>query len=235
MSFQPLSIVIPVYNEEDNIINLYDEIIETLKSNSIISYEIVFVDDSSTDNSNQVIKKLLIINNKVKLIHNKLNSGQSFSLCKGIQCANNNTIITLDGDGQNNPNDIINLLNIFKDSNYKLVGGIRRNRKDTYIKIISSKLANKIRKVILNDNCDDTGCGLKIFNKDIFLKFKFFDGIHRFLPALFFAYGHKTFFVEVDHRERSFGTSKYGTFKRLISGIINIVRVRKIINISQKK
>ena len=104
-----------------------------------------------------------------------------------------------------------------KDKDLVLVGGIRLNRKDNFLKKISSKIANKIRMLILKDNCEDTGCSLKIFDKKIFLSFPLFDGIHRFLPALFTGYGKKTIFVDVDHRPRIYGYSKYGTFKRLFN------------------
>ena len=106
-----------------------------------------------------------------------------------------------------------------------LVGGIRHNRKDTYVKKVSSKLANKIRKFLLKDYCDDTGCSLKVFDKETFLKFPVFDGLHRFIPAFFSGYNKKTLFANVDHRHRKYGHSKYGTFKRLFKGIFDLIRV----------
>ena len=111
----------------------------------------------------------------------------------------------------------------------QLVGGIRINRQDNTIKIISSKIANYIRKMILKDNCKDTGCSLKVFNKKIFLTFPYFDGIHRFLPALFIGFGYKTFFIDVNHRKRKYGVSKYGTINRLFKGIRDLYKVKKII------
>ena len=129
-----------------------------------------------------------------------------------------------------NPIDIPILLEKYlSHHNTFLVGGIRTKRKDSLIKIISSKIANKIRSLILKDDCIDTGCSLKVFDRDIFLSFPFFDGIHRFLPALFKGYGYKTMYVAVDHRERKFGISKYGTINRLIRGIIDIIKVLNII------
>ena len=111
----------------------------------------------------------------------------------------------------------------------KLIGGIRRNRKDNFTKIISSKIANSIRSRILNDECIDTGCALKIFDKKIFLSFPFFDGVHRFLPALFKGYGYETLFIDVNHRKRNHGISKYGTMNRLFAGIRDIIKVKKIL------
>ena len=116
-----------------------------------------------------------------------------------------------------------------------LVGGIRNKRKDNLIKIISSKIANTIRSKILKDRCEDTGCSLKVFDKSIFLQFPFFDGIHRFLPALFAGYGYKTLFIAVDHRPRISGYSKYKIVDRLYRGIIDIIRVKKIIREHKNK
>ena len=117
----------------------------------------------------------------------------------------------------------------FSNKKYSLVGGIRRNRKDNLLKLISSKIANQIRSLILKDDCVDTGCSLKVFDKNTFLTFPFFDGLHRFLPALFKGFGKSTLFVDVDHRPRISGVSKYRTIDRLYKGIIDIIRVKKII------
>ena len=139
-------------------------------------------------------------------------------------------IITIDADCQNNPMDINKLINMYEKNNFKLIGGIRTKRKDNKIKIYSSIIANFVRRILLNDNCKDTGCSLKVFEKKIFLKFPYFEGMHRFLPALFKGFGYDTKFIGVDHRERKFGKSKYGTFKRLLKGIRDILIVKKIIS-----
>ena len=229
---QLFSIVIPAYNEELNIKNLVEEIFIYLSKYN--KYEIIFVDDASTDNSYNLINEIKDNhkkkNIKITLIKNKVNSGQSFSLKKGIQSAAYDTVVTLDCDGQNNPKDIPILLNeYFSKNNIFIIGGIRHNRKDSYLKIISSKIANSIRQIILNDNCSDTGCSLKVFDKKTFMKFPFFNGIHRFLPALFKGYNKDTSFINVDHRHRIHGISKYGTFDRLFRGIRDLIKVRKII------
>tara|TARA_A100001015_G_scaffold321384_1_gene451845 strand:+ start:87 stop:767 length:681 start_codon:yes stop_codon:yes gene_type:complete len=220
------SIVIPLYNEEENIIPLINEIFLALKEYD--SYEIILVDDFSND---QTLKLISNKNNKLlKILQNKKRKGQSYSIYKGVKTSQFDTIITLDGDGQNNPKDIPKLLNIF-DQNHKieLVGGLRVKRKDNLIKVISSKIANKIRLIILKDKCKDTGCSLKVFNKNVFLSFQYFDGMHRFLPALFNGFGYETFFVDVEHRPRLHGKSKYGTLLRLIAGIKDIIKVKKMI------
>jgi len=224
------SIVIPIYNEEFNINLLVDEIYNSL-NNFNSKFEIILVDDSSEDKSLQIINELSKQNPKIiKVVKNNKNLGQSLSLLKGIEYSSYQTIITIDGDGQNNPKDIPFLLDkFFSDKRISLVGGIRKKRKDSIVKIISSKLANYIRRKILDDDCVDTGCSLKVFDKGVFMNFPFFNGMHRFLPALFKGYGSKTFFINVDHRHRRYGYSKYGTFGRLFNGVKDLIKVVKII------
>ena len=175
-------------------------------------------------------------NNNVHVLQHPLNLGQSECLRTGIKFTNDEIIITIDGDGQNNPNDIPKLLDVyFSKKVYSLIGGIRKNRKDNFLKVISSKIANLTRSFVLKDNCVDTGCSLKVFDKEVFLSFPFFDGIHRFLPALFKGFGKNTLFMDVDHRPRISGISKYGTFDRLYKGILDIIRVQKIITNNKTK
>ena len=160
----------------------------------------------------------------------KTNRGQSFSIHKGILHSSFDTIITIDGDGQNDPADIPKLINkYFESDKLKLLGGIRSKRKDSLIKVFSSKIANKIRSKILKDGCQDTGCSLKVFDKKIFLTFPYFDGMHRFIPALYKGYGFETNFINLNHRKRKYGTSKYGTMNRLFKGIRDIIKVRNIL------
>ncbi|MDC3113036.1 glycosyltransferase [Pelagibacteraceae bacterium] len=231
MSF---SLIIPLFNEEKNIqflINEFLNIKNLLKEN----FEIILINDCSTDKTLSVINSLKLDKSEnIKIINNKKNLGQSWSLRIGINNAFYDTIVTIDGDGQNNPSDIPELLNIYTSMpDVYLVGGLRLKRKDTLVKRISSKIANKVRSFILKDDCIDTGCSLKVFDKNIFMALPFFDGIHRFLPALYKGFGKKTFFIPVDHRPRLYGNSNYGTMKRFYRGIIDIIRV--IIIIKNKK
>ena len=227
------SIVIPIYNEAQNIKSLVYEIFNSLKDHN--DFEVIIVNDFSSDNTTDIVNTLKKKLN-ISLINNPKNKGQSFSIHKGVLKSKNNTIVTIDGDGQNNPIDIVKLLEIyFSNKEIFLVGGIRVKRKDSLIKIISSKIANKIRSNILKDGCEDTGCSLKVFDKSIFLQFPFFNGIHRFLPALFNGYGYNTFFIAVDHRPRIKGCSKYRTLDRLYRGIIDIIKVEKIIKERENK
>jgi len=223
MSF---SLIIPIYNEEDNIKILIEQI-NTSLNNKNYNHEIIFIKDGITDDSYNVLIKLK--QNNISIITNDRNYGQSYSLMKGIKIAKNDLIVIMDGNLQNNPIDIIKLLNIYLKNNFNLVGGIRNKRKDSKLKIISSYIANFIRQIILKDDYIDTGCSLKVFEKKIFLSLPYFDRIHRLLPALFKEMGYKTYFTNVDHRPRFYGKSKYGTLLRLIWGIRDIIRVIIII------
>ena len=227
------SIVIPVFNESKNLSILIEEIFDSLKRYN--EFEIIIVNDGSNDDTAKVLKKIKK-NYSIKIINNKSNYGQSYSIRVGVKNSKYNTIVTIDGDGQNNPKDIINLLEIYYSKKvFSLVGGIRSKRKDSLIKVTSSIIANNIRSIILKDNCVDTGCSLKVFDKDVFLSFPYFDGLHRFLPALFKGFGKKTFFVKVDHRSRISGISNYGILGRLFKGIFDIIRVITIIRNSKFK
>ncbi len=228
------SIVIPVYNEEESIRDLVDEILFNIPT-AKYNYEIIIIDDCSKDSTQLILEKL---SNEFSIIYssNKKNMGQSFSIREGVKLSNSDVIITLDGDGQNNPVDILKLFKMYSDNNnLKLVGGLRKNRKDSIIKIYSSKFANFVRQFVFNDNCEDTGCSLKVFDKKIFLSFPFFTGLHRFLPTFFKSYGHETSYISVDHRKRIKGVSKYGVLNRLFKGIIDIFRVLLIIKQIKKQ
>lgn len=220
------SIVVPVYNEGDNIKSLIDEIIYALKKFEN-RYEIIIVNDGSTDSS------LLLLNKfeskkKIVLINNSINKGQSFSVYIGIKNSKYNTIVTLDGDGQNNPKDIIKLHSKYLNSdNLYLVSGYRNKRKDKLNKILASKIANLIRRLFLGDTCPDTGCSIKIFDKNIFLSFPFFDGLHRFISPIFELLNYDVCYLKVDHRRRLYGISKYNNINRALKGIKDMIYVKK--------
>ncbi len=223
-----ISIVIPAYNEKENLFELIKKI--NFYIDKKYKYEIYLVDDSSTDGTEDLINSISAAKYNITYYKNDKNMGQSFSIYIGIKNSKYNTIVTLDADGQNDPADIEKLLKIYFENNYNLVGGLRLKRKDSYIKVISSKIANSIRKFYLNDNCLDTGCSLKVFDKKTFLTFPFFDGIHRFLPALFSGKGKKTIFIPVSHKKRLYGVSKYGINNRLFRGLRDMIKVKKIIS-----
>lgn len=227
ISAKQFSIIVPAFNEFYNLKKLYEEIVNSLDG---YNFEIIFIDDCSTDKSLDLLKTLSKNDKIVKILSNKSNSGQSYSIFKGVKNSSHDIIVTIDADLQNDPKDIVKLLNIYLKNKYELIGGIRTKRNDSVVKILSSRIANYVRSSILKDKCSDTGCSLKVFNKKIFLNFPYFDGIHRFLPALFSGFGHKTYFIEVNHRKRMAGKSKYGVSNRLFRGIKDMLYVKKIIN-----
>ena len=224
-----ISIVIPIYNEEKNIIKLFHELKQSIADNQNYNFELIFVNDCSIDNSLNILNQLKINNKLLSIINNSENLGQSSSINIGIKNSKYNNIITMDGDGQNNPKDLKIIIQSYFSENADLVSGIRKVRKDTIIKKISSQIANKIRSSVLKDKCSDTGCSLKMFKEEIFLSFPFFNGIHRFIPSLFSGYNKKIVYVDVDHRAREYGQSNYGTVIRLIKGIGDLIRVFFII------
>jgi len=220
-----LSIVIPVHNEAENISVLIKEIVDSMIN---IKYEIIVVDDDSSDNTLDVLSEMKIKIDNLRIIKHSANYGQSFAIKSGIEHAKSDWIATLDGDGQNDPADILRLFNILltmKKNKNIMIAGHRVVRKDSFLKKFSSKYANKVRDFLLKDSIPDTGCGLKVFSKDCFYKLPFFNHIHRYLPALHIANCGDVVSVEVNHRERERGVSKYGFNNRFWVGIIDLLGV----------
>ena len=216
-----ISIIIPIYNEQNNITSLIEEIRVALKNK--INYEIIVVNDGSDDNT---LKVLQTIRKSITVISHKKKYGQSIGLKTGIINAKNEYIITLDGDGQNDPIDILKLIKYFDERvDFMMVIGNRVNRIDTRARRIASRLAFQIRKLILNDNTPDTGCALKVFRKKDFLQLPFFNHIHRFLPFLFNSFKGKIVSIPVNHRPRASGISKYSNFQRFLVGINDLYGV----------
>lgn len=222
-----LSVVIPVYNEVENLICLLKEIQDNLECLKIDN-EIIFINDFSKDNTSQLLKDLKFKYKNLEIINNNKNIGQSFSIIKGVQKSKFNTICTLDGDGQNNPRDIVELYKKYsKSDNIFLVSGYRNKRKDKFNKILASKIANWIRRIYLGDKCPDTGCSIKIFDKKIFLSFPFFNGLHRFISPIFELLHYEVVYMEVDHRPRFHGVSKYNNINRAFKGVRDMKFVKK--------
>ena len=218
-----LSIVVPVRNEEDNVADLISEIRKSLKNK--ITYEIIYVDDGSTDQTYKNLIALQKTYKELRVIRHQKSCGQSTAVRTGVKHAKFNWIATLDGDGQNNPADIPQLLNALKVGVELVSGNRRHSRRDTWIKRISSLIANGIRSRLLQDDTPDTGCGLKLFSRDAFLDLPYFDHMHRFLPALIKRRGGLIVSVPVSHRPRSHGQSNYGTIDRLLVGIVDLFGV----------
>ena len=225
-----ISVVIPIYNEEGNIINLIDELIPIVDK---IGGEIIIVDDNSNDASRDLIlKKKNNVNIEILLLEHAKQYGQSAGLLTGIKAAKNDLIVTLDGDGQNDPKDIISMLKVWEDNNensYLLVIGHRQNRQDNWSRRYASLMAKRFRKFILKDSTPDSGCGIKVFSRNLFLSLPYFDHIHRFLPALTLRLGGSVISHIVSHRNRSSGVSKYSNWQRFRVGLIDLYGVSWLI------
>jgi dolichol-phosphate mannosyltransferase len=221
MQPKQLSVVVPVRNEQDNVASLIAEIDAALK----IEHEIIYVDDGSTDATFDRLKTLQNQYKQLRVIHHERSCGQSTAVRTGVKFAKYDWVATLDGDGQNDPADILKLLAALTDG-IDLVGGNRRaSRRDTWIKRMSSVIANGVRSRMLKDDTPDTGCGLKLFKRVAFLDLPYFDHMHRFLPALIKRQGGKIISVPVSHRNREHGKSNYGTLDRLLVGIVDLFGV----------
>ena len=225
MNAEPvLSVVVPVFNERDNVTPLISEIVAALRGHALLqggTFEIVYVDDHSRDDTLAVLQGLKATVPELRVLHHVSQSGQSTAVRSGVKAARGAWIATLDGDGQNDPADIPKLLAKRAESpaDVKLFAGWRVDRKDTGSKRWASKFANAIRSRMLRDATPDTGCGIKLFEREAFLDLPYFDHMHRYLPALMQRAGWKTISVPVNHRHRASGVSKYNNLNRALVGL----------------
>ncbi|MCX7099283.1 MAG: glycosyltransferase family 2 protein [Methylococcales bacterium] len=220
-----ISVVVPVHNEADNIVALIEEIVNALSRAN--AYEIIYVDDGSTDSTAAVLEQARHDFKTLRVIRHQRSCGQSTAIHTGVKAAKYPWIATLDGDGQNDPADIPHLYEVLMQqrlatSELWMVAGWRNKRYDSAWRLFSSKVANGVRSRLLGDNTPDTGCGLKLFARDAFLALPYFDHMHRFLPALIIRAGGQVISEPVNHRSRTSGSSKYGTLDRLWAGIIDL-------------
>lgn len=213
-----ISVVVPVHDEEGAAGPLAREIAEAFKGRS---FEMVFVNDASKDGTLAELEALKGELPMLRVLNHAKNAGQSRAVRSGILAARGPIIVTLDGDGQNPPADAPKLADalIAAPPEVALVGGVRAKRQDTGAKRWASKWANGIRKRLLKDDADDTGCGLKAFRRDAFLRLPYFDHIHRYLPALMIREGYQNRFMDVGHRHRETGRSKYTNIGRLMDAL----------------
>lgn len=223
-----LSVVVPVHNEAENIEPLVAEIKNAIAGTH--DFEIIYVDDGSTDGTLATLRTLAAREPRLRILHHRRCCGQSRALLSGVRAARAAIVATLDGDGQNDPADIPNLVAALEDAASSspvldMVAGHRAERQDTGWRRFSSKVANTVRAALLHDQTPDTGCGLKVFRKEIYLALPYFDHMHRFLPALVRRNGGRVESVKVHHRPRLRGASKYGTWHRLWVGIIDLLGV----------
>lgn len=221
-----LSLVIPIFNEEDSIIILNEKILKALKG---YNFEIIYVDDSSSDSSREVIKS--INKKKVILVELSKNYGQSLALAAGFDIAKGDYIITLDGDLQNDPNDILPMLNKAVEGDWDIVTGIRVKRKDSIIKTIPSRIANFIIRTLTRLNISDQGCALKVFKKETAKSLNLYGEMHRFINLAAYLDGARITEVPVRHNPRKFGYSKYGLGRifKVINDLLLILFQKKFL------
>jgi dolichol-phosphate mannosyltransferase len=217
------SVVVPVCNEAENVEPLAREIDAALNNRA---YEMIFVNDGSTDETAAILKKLKSSLPALRVLSHSFRSGQSAAVASGVRAARAPWVATLDGDGQNDPADIPRLIEARDGPEGRgvqlIMGNRKASRKDTAFRKLQSSVANGVRSSLLGDGTPDTGCGIKLFSREVFMDLPRFDHMHRFLPALFQRHGARVVSVPVSHRPRTRGTSKYGMLNRLWVGIVDI-------------
>ena len=220
-----LAIVIPVFNEAENIAALIDEIVATL--GDATGYHIIVVDDASTDDTSSVLSGCTDRYSQLRVVRHRRRCGQSAAIATGVAAATALWVVTIDGDGQNDPADILNLYAAMDQAtdDVWLVAGYRKQRMDGWLKRVASRIANATRGFLLQDQASDSACGIKLFARETFLALPRFDHMHRFLPALVQRQGGRVLFITVNSRPRRHGRSKYGIFDRLWIGIVDLFGV----------
>jgi dolichol-phosphate mannosyltransferase len=219
-----LSVVIPVKNEADNIVSLVDEVEAALKGR--FDFEVIVINDGSTDATGERLTAARARLPRLRVVRHAANRGQSAGVWTGVKLARGAWIATLDGDGQNDPADLPAMwARLSAEPRPDMVAGHRVERKDTASKKIASRLANRIRSALLKDETPDSGCGIKIFRRDLFLELPYFDHMHRFLPALARRHGARVISVAVNHRPRGAGRSNYTNLGRLRAGLLDLIGV----------
>ena len=221
-----LSVVVPVKDEAGNVVPLAREIAAALSAEP--SYEIVFVDDGSRDTTVSELTGLRP-NLPIRILSHSRNLGQSRALRTGVRAARSPLVVTLDGDGQNDPADIPKLVALFRElapnPAFAMVAGERTKRKDSFTKRRASRIANRIRRALLGDTANDTGCSLKAFKREAYLALPYFDHMHRYLITLMLREGYEVRFMPVSHRPRRAGHSKYGVLDRALVGLSDVMGV----------
>jgi len=219
-----LSVVVPVKDESENVAPLAREIAAAVARENA---EIIFVDDGSRDGTAEALTALRSEIPSLRVLQHARNLGQSRAIRTGVRAARADIVVTLDGDGQNDPADIPRLLALLgQTSGLGIVSGVRAKRRDTASRRIASRLGNAIRQGLLKDGAADTGCGLKAFHREAFLALPYFDHIHRYMITLMLREGYEVRFIEVNHRPRAHGASKYTNFGRMLVSINDLLGVR---------
>lgn len=218
-----ISVVISIYNEEGNLKELYTKFINIIPSITE-NYEIIFVDDASTDNSFEILKEINKEDKKVKVIKFRRNFGQSAAISAGFDYSKGDVIITMDGDLQNDPEDIPTLLETLEKEDYDVVCGWRFDREDSMLKKAFSKMANRLRRRFTAEDIHDSGCTLRAYKKECLADLELYGEMHRYIPALLLWKGYKIGEVKVRHHKRMYGKTKY-TWKRVVKGFLDLTVV----------
>jgi dolichol-phosphate mannosyltransferase len=219
-----LSIVVPLYNEEENVPLLEREIARTL-ADAGRTYELIFVDDGSTDGSFEALRRLADENPAIRILRHLRNAGQSAALAAGFRAARGAIVVTLDADLQNDPADIPRLLARL-DEGFDVVSGVRRERRDSWTRRMSSRIANSVRNWATDESVADVGCSLKAYRREFLENLPMFTGMHRFLPTLVRWNGARLAEIDVNHRPRLHGVAKYGIGNRLFRALADLFAVR---------
>jgi glycosyltransferase involved in cell wall biosynthesis len=226
MSLPELSVVVPAFNEAGNIEKLVRE--AATKLAALASFEIIVIDDGSSDETGAQLDRLARELPALRVIHHAERSGKSAALRTGMMAARSVWVATMDGDGQNDPADIVNMtksVDLSRIDRVGLVAGTRKKRNDGASRKFASRFANGLRRALLNDDCPDTACGLKLIPRDLFLALPFFDALHRYLPAFVRHMGYDAIYVMVDDRPRQAGVSKYSNIGRAAAGLVDLMGV----------
>jgi dolichol-phosphate mannosyltransferase len=227
-AIQPwISVVVPIKDERDNLLALTDQLLKVLQGRDesrTSSFEIIYIDDGSTDGSSQILDRLAAEHPAVTVLHFDRNYGQSAGFDAGFKQSTGALVVTMDGDLQNDPQHIGTVLSYVH--TYDLVCGWRTERHDTAMRKVSSRVANAVRNAVTGDRVHDTGCSLKVFRRRVLDRLQLFNGMHRFFPALALMHGFTVTEVPVRHHPRTHGTSKYGVGNRLFKGLYDLMAVR---------
>ena len=225
--FPDLSVVIPARNEAENIGRLIDEIASTPDLGVL---EIIVVEDGATDGTGDVVRARMATVPGLRLVTHDVGAGQSAAIRTGVEAARAAIVATIDGDGQNPPSDLVHIVRSLAETGAGLVAGQRAARNDTVSRRLASRVANMLRAACLGDGIRDSGCGLKAFRRDDYLRLPYFDHMHRFMPALFQRDGLTVTCVEVGHRPRAGGRSHYSNTGRALSGVVDLLGVMWLIH-----
>ncbi len=218
-----ISVVVPVFNEEENLPVLIPQIVEVLRPLGK-TYEMIFVDDGSTDRSRQLLKEMVSQHPQIRILGFKKNCGETAAGAAGLREARGEIVITIDADLQNDPKDIPTMLEYLKD--YDMVTGWRQKREDSWVKRITSRIANRVRNQLSGETIRDSGCTFRAYKRECLQDVKLYKGMHRFMPTLVKMEGFRVIEIPIAHHPRKFGVSKYTTWNRMWRAFIDLLAVK---------